>query len=287
MEKTQAEQPLDRTIDNFMSITAKSTVAVVVPLYGFWGDIPENPVNGEVLKLALSRLYSNVHHLYIIFVAHPQSLPNDIKDPNSVANILLGKSKMGNTRNIAVSNRDATYNEYVGEGMKCAVEETNAQFIVIFNPWVMIQEGGLDVLVDRVNRADDAKVVSGYDVRSIIETENFDSYKNNIPSEEWDFSFNFVAMPRYVAEMISFETNYLTHVFLERDIWQQVAQKSFAVISSQRVPIFPFDFPWNEYEKKEDFDGDKQYFSKKWRFDPGLIYKDPRGAGRRDKTGAR
>lgn len=279
------ENQLDKTIKDFMNVTAKSTVAVIVPLYGFWGDIPDNPVNGEVLKMALSRMYSQIHHLYIIFVAHPQSLPVNAKDPNSVGNILLGRSKMGNTKNISVS-RDATYNEYVIDGIECALNETNAQFLVVFNPWVMIQEGAIDILVDRVNRADDAKVVSGYDVRSVLEPENFDNYVNYTPNEEWDFSFNFVAMPRYVGEMISFDPTYQTHVFLERDIWQQVAQKSFAVITSQRVPIFPFDFPWLDYETKPEFESDKAYFNQKWRFDPGLTYKDPRGKGRKDKTTA-
>lgn len=277
---------LDETIKDFMSVTAKSKVAVVVPLYGFWSDIPNNPVNGEVLKMTLTRLYSNVHHLYIIFVANPQSIANKLKDPDSIASILLAKSKMGNTKNIAVE-RNATYTEYVNEGINYALEETNAQFVIVFNPWVMIQQGGIDILVDRANRADDAKVISGYDLRSEIEPENFDLYKTNTPNEEWGFSFDFVAMPRYVAEMINLDPKYETHVFLQRDIWQQVAMRSFAVIASQRIPIFPFDFPWNNYEKKEQFDADREYFNKKWRFDPGLIYKDPRGASRKDKTGAR
>lgn len=278
--------PLDKTIKDFMTVTAKSKVAVVVPLYGFWGDIPDNPVNGEVLKVALNRLYSNVHHLYIIFVAHPNSMPNDLKDPNSVANILLGRSKMGNTKNIPVK-RDASYTEYVNEGIMCAIEETDAQFIVVFNPWVMLQENALDILVDRCNRADEAKVVSGYDIRSLVEAENFNQYINHTPNEERDFSFNFVAMPRFLAEGLTFDPNYITHVFLQRDIWQQVAQKSFEAIASQRIPIFPFDFPWNDYEKKEDFDVDEQYFIKKWGFNPGLRYEDPKGNTRKDKSGAR
>lgn len=282
----KAKQPLDSTLNDFMNVTAKSTVAVIVPLYGFWGDIPDNSVNGDVLSLALNRLYSNIHHLYIIFVAHPDSLPHDPRDPSSVTNILLGRAKMGNTKNIPVS-RDASYVDYLIEGMDAALNETNAQFIMVFNPWVMIQEGAVDVLIDRANRSDDAKVVSGYDLRSVIEPENFDHYNTTMPNEEWDLSFNFLAMPRYVAEMVELDPNYNTHAFLERDVWQQVAVKSFAVIASQRVPIFPFDFPWNNYEQKEQFDADKQYFGKKWSFDPGINYQDTRGASRKDKTGAR
>lgn len=276
-------KPLDETLQEFMGVTAKSTVAVVVPLYGFWGDIPDNPADGEVLRLCLGRLYSNVHHLYIIFVAHPESLPNEAGNPNSVTNILIGRSKMGNVKNIPVP-RDATYVEHVVEGIDAAIHETNAQFIMVFNPWTMIQEGAVDVLIDRCNRADDAKVVSGFDLRSVIEPENLDSYKNTMPSEEYDISFNFLAMPRFVAEMINFDPDYLTHALMERDIAQQVTRMGYAVIASQRIPIFPLDFPWNDYEQKGEFEADRAHFTAKWQFDPGILYQDTRGAARRDRT---
>lgn len=286
MEAVEPKTEIDKTLEGFMHVTAKSSVAVVVPLYGYWGDVPDNPVNGDVLKLVLNRAYSNQHHLYFIFVAHPQSLPNNPKDPSSVTNILAGKAKMGNTKMIPIG-REATYAEYVIEGVECAVHETNAQFIVVLNPWVMLQDGAIDAIVDRTNRADDAKVVSGFDVRSLIEPENFDQWRNYAPSEEWDFTFNFCAMPRFVAETLKMDPNYKTHAFLERDVWQQVAQMAFVVIASQRVPIFPFDFPWNEYESKATFEEDRAYFISKWRFDPGINYKDTRGANRADKGGNR
>jgi hypothetical protein len=277
---------LDNTINDFMTLTGKSKVAVVVPLYGFWDDIKNNPVNGEVLKVALSRLYSSAHQLYNIFVANPTSISQDLKNPNSIANILLSRSKHGNAVNLPVK-RTTTYPEYIIEGVEYALKETDAQFIVVFNPWVMIQENGLDILIDRCNRADDAKVISGFDLRTVVEAENFDLYKANIPAEERDLSFDFLAMPRFVAEMIEIDPNYKTHSFLQRDVWQQVMQKSFEAVASQRVPIFPFNFPWNKYETKEIFDADQVYFNSKWRFDPGINFKDTRGATRRDKTGAR
>lgn len=277
---------IDNSIKDFMSVTANSSVAVIVPLYGFWSDIKDNPVNGELLKVALDRLYSNIHHLYLIFVANPQSIPNKMDDPHSVANILISRSKMGNVQNIPVP-RNATYPEYVKEGMEFAIKETNAQFMMVFNPWTMIQDHALDMIIDRSNRGDEARVISGYDVRSILEPENFDGYVNRTPNEEYDFSFNFVAMPRFMAEMIEIDTRLQTHVFAQRDIWQQVAQKGFAVITTQKIPIFPFDFPWKDYETKEQFDGDKETFKTKWGFDPGLEYADPTGADRRDKQGNR
>lgn len=280
------DQPLSKTLDNFMNVTAKSTVAVIVPLFGFGDDVPDNQVNGEVLAVTLPRLYSSIHHLYLIFVAYPDSLPNDPQDPRSVSNILAGQTKKGNTKFIPVE-RNAPYSKYISEGMDYALTETNAQFVVVFNPWVMIQDGAIDQLIDRTNRADDAKVVSGLDLRSVIDPEGFDQYKDNSPYEEMDLVLDFMAIPRYLAEQLEVDSEYLTHTLLQRDLWQQVSRKSFYAITSSRVPIFPFDFPWSDYESKTEFNADRQRFAGKWRFDPGIVFEDPGGKTRRDKSGAR
>ncbi len=274
MTETVQKRTLEDTLGQFMAVTAKSTVAVIIPLYGYWADIPDNPlIKEKILSVVLSRIYSNVHQLYLIFVANPQSLPNEGADPQSITNIILAKSQGGNVKTIPVK-RNASYPEYIEAGMDCAINETNAQFMMVFNPWVMIQENAVDVLVDRANRGDDAKVISGYDFRDLVAPEEFDQAKITTPKENWDFSFDFVAMPRFMAEMIRFDTNYQTHQFMEKDIWQQVFSMGFGVISSQRIPVFPFDFPWTSYESKEQFDVDKTYFNQKWHFDPGLKYKN-------------
>lgn len=276
---------LDKTINNFMNATAKSKVAVIVPLYGFWNDIPNNPVNGEVLKWALPRLYSKLHHLYIIFVAHPESLPTDLNNPNSVANILAGFAKGGHTKYVRVP-RNASYMDYLIEGMDYALNETDAPFIMTFNPWTLIQHGAIDVLIDRCNRGDEARVISGYDLRSVITADQFDNYKYTIPRDEYDVVFNLMAMPRFMAEMVKLDPNYQSHPYGQRDIWQQVMQSGFIPIASQRILTFPFNFPWSKYENKETFEADSQYFTKKWGFDPGIKWADPRGAKRQDKSAA-
>jgi hypothetical protein len=271
-----AEAPLDTALGNFMAMTPKSTVAVIVPMYGYWNDIKDNPVNGEVLATVLKRIYSNnVHYLYFIFVAHPQSIEHTPNDPNSVGGILIKKVAGGNVINVAVK-RDATYAEYVSEGLATALEETKAQYITIFNPWTLIQDGSFDVLVDRANYGDNAKIISGFDMRTLLTPEQlpeFDTFKTTMPREEYDISFNFCGMPRYVAEMLNIDTEYTTHQFVERDLWQQMHNKGFDVISTQRVPIYPFDFPWSWYETEPDFDADLAHFSRKWGFNPGLTYK--------------
>lgn len=269
------EQPLDTALGNFMSMTGKSIVSVVIPLYGYWNDIPDNPVNGEVLNAVLRRVYSQVHHLNLIFVANPETIQNDPKDKYSIANILISKSQGGNVLNVSVK-REASYVEYVEEGLYAALNETNAQFIIVINPWVMIQDGAIDVLVDRANFGDNAKIISGFDITSVLqekgEQASFDTYKETMPTEQYDLSLNFLGMPRFVAEMLQLDTEYKTHQFLERDIWQRMFTKGFDVISSQRIPVFPFDFPWTSFETKEQFDSDKLHFIQKWGFEAGLKY---------------
>jgi hypothetical protein len=265
--------PLETALGNFMAITAKSTVAIIIPLYGYWNDVPENPVNGEVLNAVLRRVYSNIHHLILVFVAHPQSVPHDPKDKDSVGNILLAKAAGGNVLNVSVG-RDATYTEYITEGLDAAMNGTKASFFVVFNPWVLIQDGAIDVLIDRANFGDNAKIISGFDVREAISPEAFDIYKTSTPREQLDLSLNFLGMPRFVAEMLQLDPEYKTHKWLERDMWQRMFSTGFDVITSQRLPIFPFDFPWNSYETKEQFDGDRAHFIKKWGFNVDLNYKD-------------
>lgn len=254
------------TLDNFVSVTGKNSVAVVVPLYGYWSDVKNNSlIKEKVLSFVMKRIESSAHQLYIIFVADPKRIPHDRKDPASVENILLSMAQAGNVKTIPVSG-DATYAQYIKAGMDAALHETSAQFIAVFNPWVMIQENAIDIIVDRANRADEAKIISGFDFRSICEPEAFDSVKINIPTEEWNLSLNFLCMPRFMAEMITIDSNYQTHQYLERDIWQSVFSRGYAVISSQRVPIFPFDFDWNKYETDENKQADRAYFGKKWGF---------------------
>lgn len=270
---TSSPQPLEEALGNFVAMTAKSTIAVVIPLYGYWNDIPDNPVNGEVLSAVLQRVYSHVHQLILIFVANPESIEHTPTNPESVANILMAKNMGGNVLNISVP-RTASYGEYVTEGMVAALEETKAQFIVVINPWVLIQDGCVDVVVDRANYGDNAKIVSGFDMRAIAQPETFDSYKPTQPIEEWNLSFNFLGMPRYIAEMLTLDHRFKTHLFLERDMWQQMSSKGFGVIASQRVPIFPFDFPWASYEALENFQEDEKTFEVKWGFNPGMKYED-------------
>lgn len=269
---TSTTQPLEAALENFVALTAKSQVAVVIPLYGYWADVKDNPVNGEVLSAVLRRVYSNIHHLVFIFVAEPKRIEHNPDDPESVGNILISRATAGNVMHVSVP-EGASYGEYVNEGFLAARDETKAQFIIFVNPSVLLQDGAIDVLVDRVNYGDNAKVVSGFDIRRMTDPEHFDTFRATIPTEQYDVSLNFLGMPRFVADMLDL-SGFKTHRFVERDIWQQMSAKGFNVITTQRIPIFPFDFPWSSFEREDDFMEDKARFSEIWRFDAGYTWED-------------
>jgi hypothetical protein len=268
--QNQTDSPLDQTLGNFMAMTAKSTVAIVVPLFGYWNDVEDNMMNGEVLSVALRHVQSTLHNVILIFVAHPASLENDMSNPYSVVNVLTKYAQGGNTMSVPVS-RDATYGDYIAEGMDVALNSTKASFICVFNPWVITQGGALEVLIDRTNFGDNAKVVSGFNMRPLLDPELFDMFKSTTPIEELDLSTNLMCMSRQIAELINFEEGFHTHKYVERNIWQTIQTARFHCITTQRVPIFEFDFPWDHYETREQLQSDEYKFVTKWGYSPGIL----------------
>lgn len=255
--------PLNKTLDKFVAATAKSKVAIVVPLYGYWDDAELEQFNAETLKYTLDRAYSSVHQLYIFFVADPTRVPIP------VANIVAGKIQGGNAIGVPVDSK-ANYADYIRAGFDAALK-TQAEYIININPWVLIQHNGLDILVDRINR-DDAKVVSGFDIKHVVDAPGFDQVTFQIPKEERNINLDLFGMKRYAAELMKFDTRFKTHAFLARDTWQLTFNQGFESISSQRIPMFSFEVDWTELEKVSDFDADKAYFLEKWHYDPGIKY---------------
>lgn len=251
--------PLEATLHSFVSVTEKSKVAVVIPLYGYWNDSESQQLNEDTLKMVLTRVYSNIHHLYLIFVAEDRRLTKSMGD------ILAGINKGGNAKGVSMK-AGSSYGEYLRAGLNAALEDTKSQYIVCVNPWVLLQHNGIDVLVDRSNRSDDAKIISGFDVNGIVEDAQFDRLSYNIPTEERGIDMNCFGMKRFVAEMIPLDTMYKTHSFLGRDAWQTLFTKGFQSIMTQKVPIFSFNVDWTEFEKVEDFEADKAHFGNKWHY---------------------
>jgi|ERR1035437_616120 hypothetical protein len=256
------EQTLEKSLDSFMSVTAQSKVAIIVPLFGYWKDMASQQLDKNTLKLVLDRIYSSAHQAYVIFVA-------DKRVPDEVANLLVIRAQGLNTQGVMVD-VGASYGDYIRAGMKLALEK-DAQYIVNINPWILLQHNAIDILVDRVNR-NDAKIVSGYDLRGSIEPVDFVTTSFQIPKEERDLSLDCCAMKRYAAELIGIDSHYKTHLFLARDMWQSMYTQGFDVITSQRVPIYSLDVDWSEMESEADFEADKAYFIGKWKFDPSIVY---------------
>jgi hypothetical protein len=260
------KQKLDAKLNNFIGLTARSKVAVIVPMYGYWKDTESQQLNEETLKYSLDRIYSSVHELYLIVVAEDRRMSRE------VMSILAGKKKAGNFIGVPAE-AGTTYAEYVRMGMDVALSEANkAEYIVIVNPWMICQHNGVDVLVDRANRADDARIIAGYDIKGLVKGEEFDVFTTTSPVEQRDLNLNFVAMKRYMAEECPLDTRYRTHAFLARDLAASVYSRGYEVITSQRIPIFTFDVDFKELESEENFEHDRQIFIEKWKYDPGICY---------------
>jgi hypothetical protein len=258
-----SETKLEETLHSFISTTGKSKIAVVIPLFGYWSDTSQQ-LNEETLRIVMDRMVSNIHQTYYIFVADDQRLTKKVGD------VLLGIAKGGNFKGVSAK-AGSSYSEYLRLGISCALEDTDAQYVLCVNPWIMLQYNGIDILVDRVNR-EDAKIVSGLDVNGIIAAAQFNEHKFNLPREFKGIDANFFGMKRYVAEMIGFDEQYKTHYFLGRDIWQTLFTKGFESIISEKAPIFTFKVDWTEFEDQSSFDADAQHFLSKWHFNADIKY---------------
>ena len=256
---------LDKTLDNFIAHTGKSKVAVIVPLYGYWKDIQDNPLNAQTLQLSIDRITSSIHQIYIFFVAEPERTARDIK------NLLVVKERAGNCSFISVET-GASYGDYIRKGVEVA-QETDSAYFIVLNPWNLIQRIGIDVMVDRINYADEAVLISGFDLRPEIKTEEFDpevfeSKHYNIPEEKQRVDSNFMGIARYGLELSPLDPNIKTAHYLECDMWQSLYSKNYNAVASQRLPMFVFDVNINELENPADLESDKQYFISKWGFIP-------------------
>jgi hypothetical protein len=242
-------------------------VAVIIPLYGFWKDLETEQFTPEVLQVVLSRVKSETRGVYTIFVAE-----EDRTNPELV-NIIAGRSVGGNVLLSKISPY-ANYSTYIKKGIRTALEDTKAEKIVIYNPWSIIQERGLDNLLDRINRQD-VGIVSGMDISKIIPAENFDNFHSNVPEEKRDLELDLFGFTRTMAEILTpdgIDEEYRTHYFLNVDIWQSMYSKGFEIISTSVVPTYNFFIDWKLIEDRDDFELDKVHFTSKWGFGPIAQY---------------
>lgn len=250
--------------DDFIAKTSRTKVAIIIPMFGYWQDVKDSYLDEEILEASLERARSYSHNAYIILLAEPQRLPP------SAAKVINSKYIAGNARGVAMP-VGSSYGDYMRKGMQVALTETDAAFFIFLNPWTVIQERGVDTLIDRINIPDNAPVICGYDMREKLTPEQFLTYKSTVPVELMMLTFNFFGMNRYIAEMCPLDGNLTTQAYLERDFFQSVASRNYTAVSSERVPIFSFDVDWRQYIPKEDYDTDAQTFLSKWKFAPDDI----------------
>lgn len=255
----------NKTVQKFMSsIPKESKVSVIIPLYGYWKGLPVEQLNEETLKASLYNLKSSSHKLYFIFVAETKRLSKGLM------NVLAGVRQAGNFMGVDVG-EGSSYNTYLWEGLTHAIENTDSQYFIVMNPWIMLQEDSIDQMLERVNRKDVA-LASGFDVKPEVSPENFLEFKYNLPKEMRELSLDFLGMTRAIAESLQIDSGFKTHFFLAADFWRMMYAKGYEVVTSQFLPIYSFDIDWSLIEKGEDFESDKNHFLTKWKFDPNVKY---------------
>ena len=258
---------LDDKLNDFIARTGKSKVAVIVPLYGYWKDINDNPLNLQTLQLSIDRITSSVHNLYIFFVAESARTPVDI------ANYIVTHSQAGGNFYGVKVDDGSSYADYVRKGVEVAMDTTESAYFIVLNPWNLIQRIGIDAMVDRINYSDEVKLVSGYDLRGEITTDEFDPKDFeikcfNIPQEKQRVDSNFMGIARYALEMTPLDQNIKTAYYLERDMFQNLHTKGYNAVATQLVPMFVFDVNIDSIENPTDLESDRAYFVSKWGFNP-------------------
>ncbi len=251
---------------NNLVVPEETKVAVIVPLYGYWKDANGDQLTADILKFSLHRIITSSLKQYIIFVGEKERLSDD------VASILGSKAVGGNVGFVDVP-KGTPYALYIKNGIDFVLRNTNAHFIIGYNPWIMVRHGSLELLCDRLNKQD-VSIVSSFELKGLIDPKDFDTWSAPMGyREERDMNPNFWGMIRSTAEMIPLDANFKTHYFFGRDLWQQSYSKGFDIITSQYIPSYSFDVDWTLIEDVDQFEEDKKCFVSKWKFDPSIKYK--------------
>lgn len=259
------------TVEWMKTIPHETKIGVVIPLYSYWVDGTNTQLDWEVLSTFLTNLNSKNLKCYKVFVAESPRLSRNVQ------NVLIGQSKGGGMEVIDVD-RHSTYGDYIKEGIDFILEQTDCDFVVIANPWIMLRGNSLDQLAEKLNMAT-SNLVCGVDLRKL----KWGEYTDGIPADKFEsFNFNppmdaenskelfgdFWGMTRSTAEMIKIDPDYRTIFYQAPDIRGMLFNLGLNVIASQYLPFYSFEVLWKEIESEEAFEADKQKFIAKWRFCP-------------------
>ena len=264
--QSQSDMP---TADWMKTIPSEQKIGIVVPLYGYWSDLSSDQLDWETLSAFLANLNSKNLKCYTVFTSEIA------RASRNVQNVLLGRSKGGGME-VVDMDRYSTYGDYVHDGIEYLLENTDCQFIVVANPWVMLRKNSVDQLAEKLNMSS-SNLVCGVDLRTLkwgtmdgIPADQFDSFNFNPPmdAENKEFNPDFWGMTRQVAQILKIDTDYKTVFYQSPDIWGSLFTMGLGVIASQFLPYWSFDIDWKAIESKEAFEDDKKKFTEKWRFVP-------------------
>jgi len=241
----------------FKTIENSETATIIVPLYCYTKDNTIKELDDMTFRMAMLKVRSYFHKIYIVFVAEKGNVNS------SIMNILMGKKLGGNCLGTEVDTL-STMGMYIEEGITFALEKTNSNYFVVFNPWNMLADDSIDMLLERANKQD-IDICSGYDVaKEKVSDIEFETYQFNPVREFQSLDTNLFGFKRSVAERMVVDINYQTKKYLDRDLWQLLKTKGITAISSQAVKYFPFNINWEPIEGNAEVEQDKQYFIKKW-----------------------
>jgi len=192
-----------------------------------------------------------------------------------VQNVLIGRSKAGGMEVLDLD-KYSGYGDYIKDGIEYLLENTDCEYIVITNPWIMLKDNSIDQMAQRLNTGD-VDIISGVDLRKLvwgtyngIPAEQFDTFNFNPPTEiaNKHFDFNFWGMTRQHAQVLisRIDTDYKTIFFQQADIWGNAFNIQYNLISSQFLPFYSFDIDFKTVDAKDEFEEDKQHFIDKWGF---------------------
>src|SRR3990167_4702439 len=133
--------------DVMKTIPPDVTVGIVIPLYGYWEDSENQQLNNETLAYCLKNVKSHYIKAYFAFVGERTRLSKSVK------NVIISKSMGGGVSALDVE-QHSTYAEYVKEGISYFLEETDASFVIVVNPWIMLKEYTIDQMIERLNKMD-------------------------------------------------------------------------------------------------------------------------------------
>jgi hypothetical protein len=237
---------------------------VIIPLYGYWADLPVEQLNYQTLQKFLEGFRFADKYVKYIFVGEKERLPKDIM------NLFITRFVDGATTFVNVPSF-SVYAEYLQAGLKQALDDPSDEIMIFANPWIYLAPDTANQLADRINRSDYG-MICGWDKKEDGLTP--EAFLQQSPLNSVDrigVSRDLFGFERIVGGTISFDENYKTPYYVLADFWGQLHTKGQESLRVGNLAYYSFDVDFSLIEPEENFEEDKSYFVKKWGFIPGDI----------------